>query len=99
MILPTLLSIETPGKNPVWSHFSVLKAARNSTIHMKAADAYVISESAAHNLDKESLFHQFFNRKTMKTFPMFAIEVIAHLRRPDETPPRWLSALQAGVAP
>jgi hypothetical protein len=92
-VLPHLLLIDGPDKNALWPHFKTLKRARDSTIHMKAEEAYSSRELG--DIDKESLFHEFFNTKTMQTFPLFATEIIDYLRRPGVPAPRWLNAVKS----
>lgn len=83
--LPTILGTDSPRDEPVWSDFRRLKRARDSTIHMKASDAYARGE-----IDKESLFAEFFSMNSLMGFPIFAIEVIRFFNKPDQEERRWL---------
>lgn len=84
-VLPAILGTDTPQDAPVWSDFRRLKRARDSTIHMKASDAYARGE-----IDKQSLFHEFFSMRSLMGFPIFAVEVIGFFNKPDQEEPRWL---------
>jgi len=83
VILPEILSTRTPKGDKVWQDFKDLKAARDTTIHMKALDAYL-----GVNIDKETFFYKLLNVEA-KEFPRAAISMMAFFFKDDQLP-RWL---------
>jgi len=82
-ILPKILSTKTPRGEKVWQDFKDLKAARDTTIHMKALEAY-----SGVNIDKETFFYKLLNVEA-KEFPRAAIGMMAFFFKDDQLP-RWL---------
>ncbi|TSA50183.1 hypothetical protein D4R47_02620 [archaeon] len=83
VILPEILSTKTPRGEKVWQDFKDLKAVRDTTIHMKALDAY-----SGVNIDKETFFYKLLNVEA-KEFPRAAISMMAFFFKDDQLP-RWL---------
>jgi hypothetical protein len=81
-VLPTILNVKAPVGNRVWQSFKQLKAARDSTVHLKSSDMFTKD-----NFDRESLFFFFLNRDT-REFPQAAIKIIDHYF--PSGIPRWL---------
>lgn len=82
-ILPKILYIEGPKGKKVWQSFKQLKKARDTTIHMKALDAY-----SGRNIDKETFFYNLLHAEP-KGFPRAAIDMMAFFSK-DGGLPRWL---------
>ncbi len=93
-ILPALLGIPSPRGMAAWSGFKLLQRVRNSTIHMKAEEAYKSDFSA----DNSTLFHEFFLLKSAMVFPLNAVEVLGTIQKVGQPEPSWLQAArrQAG---
>lgn len=81
-ILPALLGIKTPKGTKLWERYLDLKSARDATVHFKSLET-----RAGHNIDRESLFFQFFRREPTE-FPKIALEVVEYLHATKELP-RW----------
>lgn len=85
-VLPMILGTDTPRDALVWADFKRLKRARDSTIHMKAEDAYKRGE-----IERQSLFHEFFSMDSLMGYPIFAVEVIRFFNKADQEERRWLT--------
>lgn len=81
IVLPDILELKSPKGRKVWQNFQELKEVRDATIHLKSYDAY------NKDIDKESLFYQFFRLEVDK-FPKFAFELIEYFIIPQQSP-RW----------
>jgi hypothetical protein len=81
-ILPRLLAIKTPKGTKVWERYLDLKAARDATVHFKSLET-----RSGQNIDRESLFFQFFRRDSTE-FPRMAMEVIEYFHATKELS-RW----------
>jgi hypothetical protein len=82
-ILPQLLSMKTPKGTELWERFLALKVARDSTVHCKSKEM----RSYYLELDKQSLFFQFFRRKATD-YPRAAFELIRYFH-PNGELSRW----------
>lgn len=86
-VLPDVLGLKSPKGKKVWQNFRELKRVRDTTIHLKSRDVYNHG-----NIDKESLFYQFFKLKVDK-FPKFAFEMINYFTNSEQVP-RWFKLAQ-----
>lgn len=86
-VLPAILNKESPRGKKAWHQFIKLKRIRDTTIHLKEHEAYNRG-----NIDRESLFYQFFNQK-ISDYPRYAFEIIDFFSTPDQLP-RWLAKLK-----
>jgi hypothetical protein len=89
--LPDLLSVPSPRGKAAWSDLKVLLRVRNSTVHMKAEEAYKGDLSA----EIRTLFHEFFVAKSILAFPANAVEVLGAIQKPGKPEPSWLEAARA----
>jgi hypothetical protein len=69
VILPKILSLQSPKSVKIWDNFVRLKRIRDATIHLKRRE---IKEG-----DQDSIFFQFFNSDA-KEFPKYALEIIEY---------------------
>ena len=83
-VLPEILKIKTPKGKVPWEGFKKLKAARDSTIHIKNKDILQLSES-------ENLFFNLLIDDP-ELYPKYAYQLIKWFFK-DRKQPRWFEHL------
>jgi hypothetical protein len=91
VILPKLLNVTTPKGKVIWQSYLDLKEARDATVHMKSHDAYTRKD-----IDRESLFFQFF-RRDPREFPKMAFQIIEYFLSANALP-RWAQEVKRELA-
>lgn len=86
LVLPHLLSVQTPKGRKPWDEFRKLKGIRDATVHLKSADHYVRGR-----VDTDTVYHQFLNT-VATTFPRQALVMMRHFVSGESA--SWLDAAE-----
>lgn len=71
-VLPMLLGIPFSKSAKLWQQFTILKRVRDSTIHLKAKDRYVLGET-----DRETVFYRLLQNDP-KLYARTALGIMGH---------------------